>query len=157
MSAMRPRRVPFACVTSGSCCTAARRVTGGASRSMACSSGSRSSRLASASSIPSFCWIHSTGASARSRAGWVKSMKIRRRCSRSRRGRGALRSICGRARSISFSYWTPDGQAVTQAMQPRQRSRCRRISSDASEPSSLPTRMSTMRPRGESISSSKIE
>ena len=81
---------------------------------------------------PSRCCAHSSGASARSRPGWVKSAKISRRYARSRRGRGALRSICGRARSISWSYFTPDGQAVTHAMQPRQRSRCTRISSDAS-------------------------
>ena len=48
-------------------------------------------------STPSFCWRHSTGASARSRPGWVKSAKISRRCSFSRSGRGALRSTCGRA------------------------------------------------------------
>ena len=36
------------------------------------------------------------------------------------RGRSTLRSICARVSSISLSYCTPDGQAVTQAMQPRQ-------------------------------------
>jgi hypothetical protein len=30
-----------------------------------------------------------------------------------------LRSICGRTDSSSLSYCTPDGHAVTQAMQPR--------------------------------------
>ena len=54
-----------------------------------------------------------------------------------------------------LSYWTPDGQAVTHAMQPRQRSRWTRSASDGSESGSLPTRISTIRPRGESISSSK--
>ena len=34
-----------------------------------------------------------------------------------------LRSICARVSSISLSYCTPDGQAVTQAMHPRQLSR----------------------------------
>src|SRR3712207_8874153 len=48
---------------------------------------------------------------------------------------GALRSICGRVRSISWSYFTPEGHAVTHAMQPRQRSKCMRISGDACEPS----------------------
>ena len=86
----------------------------------------------------------------------MKSAKISRRSARSRNGRGALRSICGRVCSISLSYWTPDGQAVTHAMQPRQRSKWTRIASDAVLPGSLPTRISTIRPRGESISSSKI-
>ncbi len=36
--------------------------------------------------------------------------------------RAVRRSICWRVASISFSYCTPEGQAVTQAMQPRQRS-----------------------------------
>ena len=41
------------------------------------------------------------------------------------RRRGAtLRSICGRTDSSSRSYCTPDGHAVTQAMQPRQASMC---------------------------------
>ncbi len=31
-----------------------------------------------------------------------------------------VRSIWGRVASINLSYCTPDGQAVTQAMQPRQ-------------------------------------
>ena len=39
-------------------------------------------------------------------------------------------------------------------MQPRQRSRCVVISGETSLPSSWPIRISTIRPRGESISSS---
>ena len=81
--------------------------------------------------------------------------KIARRQARSASGRSAWRSSCGRVCSISLSYWTPDGQAVTHAMQPRQRSKCVTISSETSAASSWPTRISTIRPRGESISSSK--
>ena len=84
----------------------------------------------------------------------MKSAKIALRSARSRHERAPWRSTCGRARSISRSYWTPDGQAVTHAMQPRQRSRCVVISGETSLPSSWPIRISTIRPRGESISSS---
>ncbi len=35
-------------------------------------------------------------------------------------GRGMWRSICARVGSMSLLYWTPEGQAVMQAMQPRQ-------------------------------------
>ena len=41
-----------------------------------------------------------------------------------RRAPVTLRSTCARVSSISLSYCTPDGQAVTQAMQPRQLSMC---------------------------------
>ena len=71
---------------------------------------------------------------------------------RSASGRSKLRSTCARASSISLSYWTPDGQAVTHAMQPRQRSRCS-TSGGESSPPRAPRFISTMRPRGESISS----
>ena len=81
--------------------------------------------------------------------------QIERHADRPLRERASLRSSCGRVRSISLSYWTPDGQAVTHAMQPRQRSKWVTISSETSSASSWPTRISTMRPRGESISSSK--
>jgi hypothetical protein len=37
---------------------------------------------------------------------------------------------------MSLSYWTPDGQAVTQAMQPRHWSKCRTIESSSGSPSS---------------------
>ena len=154
MNATRPRAGPRAGVTSGSRVIAARAFTGGASCSSARSSGTRPSRGESFSRTPRRCCSASIGAIARSRPGWVKRAKIASRKSRSRSGRGALRSICGRVSRISLSYWTPDGHAVTHAMQPRQRSKCVRISGDASSPSSWPMRMSTIRPRGESISSS---
>ena len=85
----------------------------------------------------------------------MKSAKIALRYARSCHERASERSICGRVRSISLSYWTPDGQAVTHAMQPRQRSKCVTISGEIVSPSSWPIRISRMRPRGESISSSK--
>ena len=44
----------------------------------------------------------------------------------------ALRSTCARVSSISLSYCTPDGQAVTQAMQPRQLSMCSTSGADSS-------------------------
>ena len=82
------------------------------------------------------CCAAMNGTAARSRPGWVNSAKIPARSARSQRLRGPWRSSCGRARSISRSYWTPDGQAVTHAMQPRQRSRCVVISCETSLPSS---------------------
>ena len=85
----------------------------------------------------------------------MKSAKIALRYARSLRERASERSSCGRVRSISLSYWTPDGHAVTHAMQPRQRSKCVTISGEICSPSSWPIRISRMRPRGESISSSK--
>ena len=85
----------------------------------------------------------------------MKTQKIAFRYARSCHERASERSICGRTRSISLSYCTPDGHAVTHAMQPRQRSMCVTISGEISSPSSWPTRISTIRPRGESISSSK--
>ena len=42
------------------------------------------------------------------------------------RRRGILRSTCARVSSMSLLYWTPEGHAVMQAMQPRQLSMCRR-------------------------------
>ncbi len=68
-----------------------------------------------------------------------------------------LRSTCARVSSISLSYWTPDGQAVTQAMQPRQRSMWVTSSAESSLPCSRPSLISTIRPRGESISSFQSE
>ncbi len=62
-------------------------------------------------------------AAGRSRAGYGNSVKIIRRKSRSLSVRSQLRSICGRTASMSWSYFTPDGQAVTQAMQPRHASK----------------------------------
>ena len=77
--------------------------------------------------------------------------------SRSRSGRRQLRSSWARVSSISLSYCTPDGQAVTQAMQPRQLSMCSTSGAESSLPSSRPVLISTMRPRGESISSPHSE
>ena len=54
---------------------------------------------------------------------------------------------------MSLSYCTPDGQAVTHAMQPRQLSHALTCAGDIGPSSSWPARMSRMRPRGESISS----
>ena len=51
-------------------------------------------------------------------------------------GRSTRRSICDRVASMSLSYWTPDGQAVTQAMQPRHWSRWRVIDASIGSPSS---------------------
>ena len=70
-----------------------------------------------------------------------------------RRERVQLRSTCARVSSISLSYCTPDGQAVTHAMQPRQRSKCVTIGADSSRPPRGRRFISTIRPRGESISS----
>ncbi len=78
-----------------------------------------------------------------------------RRTTRVLKLRSTWRSSCGRVLSMSRSYWTPDGHAVTHAMQPRQRSKCVTISGEISAPSSWPMRIRRIRPRGESISSSK--
>ena len=61
---------------------------------------------------------------ARSRRRYGNSAKIASRNALSAALRGTLRSICGRVASSSWSYCTPDGHAVTHAMQPRQRSMC---------------------------------
>ena len=58
----------------------------------------------------------------------------------------------GAERDEQLAVLTPDGHAVTQPRQPRQRSMCGSASSSGRSPSSTPF-MSTMRPRGESISS----
>ena len=95
------------------------------------------------------------GSSRRSRRGCGKTAKTARRRSRSRNGRGTCSSTCSRASSISWSYLTPDGHEVRQAMQPRQRSKC---SATVRFSSIVPSRVaciSQMRPRGESISSLK--
>ena len=77
---------------------------------------------------------------------------MRRRNRRSPSGRSTWRSICGRAASISLSYCTPDGQAVTQAMHPRQVSKCRAYSGVMAAFPSTATFIRWMRPRGESVS-----
>ena len=46
-------------------------------------------------------------------------------------------SVQTRAASISWSYWTPDGHAVMQAMQPRQRSKCSAAVAESSAPSRI--------------------
>ena len=56
----------------------------------------------------------------RRRVGWGKVAKSSLRKSESWVVRGMLRSTCERESSMSLSYCTPEGQAVMQAMQPRQ-------------------------------------
>ena len=68
------------------------------------------------------------------------------------RGAGASRSTSARVCSISRSYCTPDGHAVTHAMQPRQASQWPTIASVIGSPSTACC-IRWMRPRGESISS----
>ena len=114
---------------SGSRRTAARGEAGGASERM---DFSRAPGISGASRGASL----EPGTSSRSRPGCVNSAKIALRYARSFHERASLRSICGRVRSISLSYCTPDGQAVTHAMQPRQRSKCVTISGEITEPSS---------------------
>ena len=75
--------------------------------------------------IPSRWYTHSFSAIQRRRPGYGNRLKISRRNRRSPNGRVTCRSTCGRAASISLSYCTPDGQAVTHAMHPRQVSKCR--------------------------------
>jgi len=82
------------------------------------------------------------------------ALRDRRRMRIARAGTGvdAGSWIHDRAASISTSYLTPDGHAVMQAMQPRQRSKCVAAADVSGEPSrTWPTRC--IRPRGESISS----
>jgi hypothetical protein len=67
---------------------------------------------------------------------WGNSAKIADRNARSLGSRWWLRSICARVASIRASYCTPDGQAVTHAMQPRQASKCCTIESVIGSPSS---------------------
>ena len=95
-----------------------------------------------------------SGTSQRIRSGWGNSANTALRVHLSWPLRSHLRSTWARVSSISLSYCTPDGQAVTQAMQPRQLSKWldhRRRTARSS--SSWPARMSTIRPRGESASS----
>ena len=134
MSAIRPRDGPRAGVTVGSRVKAARAFTSGVSVSSERmrSLGSRSARALT----PRRRCSAISGAIARSRPGWVNSSKIARRSARSRSGRSPLRSSCGRVCSISLSYCTPDGHAVTQAMQPRQRSKWVIISGETAPSSS---------------------
>ena len=48
---------------------------------------------------------------------------------------GRASSVQTRAASMSWSYCTPDGQAVMHAMQPRQRSKCWAAAGVSSAPS----------------------
>jgi hypothetical protein len=70
----------------------------------------------------------------RSRRGYGNSAKIADRNARCAGGRVCRRSTCARVASISLSYWTPDGHAVTQDMQPRQLSKCSTIESLSGSP-----------------------
>jgi hypothetical protein len=87
------------------------------------------------------------------RRGWGRSLKRVPRTKRSPKGRRVVVSIVSRVASISRSYATPEGQAVTHARQPRQRSKCVvTVSLSEIVPSRLAS-ISWIRPRGESISS----
>ena len=74
------------------------------------------------------------------------------RSARSGSERVWFRSTWWRVASMSLSYCTPEGHAVTQAMHPRQASQCCTIVSLSGSPD-RPCFMRSMRPRGESISS----
>ncbi len=87
---------------------------------------------------------------ARRSAGVVSTAASARRPQRA--GAGRKRSTYGRAASISAPYSTPDGQAVSHARQPRQRSRCRMTSAVGTSWPSSSARIKWMRPRGESAS-----
>ena len=67
--------------------------------------------------------------SSRSRRGYGNSAKIAAAQRPVAAGRAVRRSTWARVASMSLSYCTPDGQAVTQAMQPRQASKCSTIES----------------------------
>jgi len=143
------RRVPSAGTRSGSGRTEAPAL--GASRSAAPSTGeTRSGRLdrASRRSSPVRCAARSGAVSARSRLGYGNTEKMAARATRSRTVRpGVAASAAGaedrassvhtRAASMSWSYCTPEGQAVMQAMQPRQRSKCSAAEADIGAPSRI--------------------
>ena len=143
------RRAPIAGTRSGSGRDDAAETPGGASRSAAPSTGeTRSGRLdrASRRSSPVRCTTRSGAVSARSRLGYGNREKTAARATRSRAVRpGAAASTAGgedrassvhtRAASMSWSYCTPEGQAVMQAMQPRQRSKCSAAEADSGAPS----------------------
>jgi hypothetical protein len=88
-----------------------------------------------------------------SRRGRAKVERIRRATGAS--GRRAL--SVARVASSRWPYGTPDGQAVSQARQPRQRSMCVcTASSSGDRRPSTTSRISTMRPRGLSFSSCRL-
>ena len=148
------RRGPRAATCSGSRTAAD---GGGASFRAAPSAGdSRPGRLLRASfrSSPVRCTAFSGPVTARSRRGYGNSEKIAVRAARSRSraarpartegasgvtGAGSDRasSVQTRAASMSWSYCTPDGQAVMHAMQPRQRSKCSAAAGVSSAPSRI--------------------
>jgi hypothetical protein len=147
------RRGPRAATRSGSRTPAD---GGGASFMAAPSVGeSRAGRPLRASfrSSPVRCAAFSGPVTARSRRGYGKSEKIAARTARSRTranrpaasgtpgsaGAGSDRasSVQTRAASMSWSYCTPDGQAVMHAMQPRQRSKCSAAAGVISAPSRI--------------------
>ena len=147
------RRVPSAGTRSGSGRAAAAETPGGASRKAAPRMGeTRSGRLdrASLRSRPVRCATRSGAVSARSRLGYGNREKMAARAIRSRSVRFAsgvasptggatdrASSVHTRAASMSWSYCTPDGQAVIQAMQPRQRSKCSAAVAESSAPSRI--------------------
>ncbi len=101
------------------------------------------------------------GVAARSRANAIAA-RINGRCANTRRrAREAAVGACpprsvARVASSRCPYGTPDGHAVSHARQPRHRSMCSRRSGSlgASFPSTS-ARIRTIRPRGESFSSSR--
>ena len=95
-----------------------------------------------------------SGAAQRPQPPRVGEQREDRRAQRPLRAAAAAcrRSTCARVCSISRSYCTPDGQAVTQAMQPRHASKCPTIVGVSGSPSSACC-IRWIRPRGESISS----
>ena len=78
--------------------------------------------------------------------------KISVRNARSSGERGAASSTLARVDSISRSYWTPDGHAVTHAMQPKHASKCATTDASSGMTPSYTPFIRSMRPRGESIS-----
>ncbi len=73
---------------------------------------------------PLVAYASSGNASRRNRAGYGINAKINARNTRSNGPRCAASSTFARVDSISTSYCTPDGHAVTHAMQPRHASTC---------------------------------
>ena len=137
------RRRPTAGTRSGN---RSRLVSGGA-RDSAVANGSGSSRRPRASAR----YARNGPRASRIRRGYGNSAKMAARNARSRTGRGYRRSTCCRVSSMSRSYRTPDGHAVTQAMQPRHRSKWVTIDPLNGSPAS-PCAIRWIRPRGESIS-----
>ena len=102
---------------------------------------------------PSACVSATADARVRIRRGWGSTANSAARDARACQARAKCRSICGRTCSTRRLYCTPDGQASTQAMQPRHASQWRTTSSSMPTSPRAARSMSRMRPRGESISS----